>query len=336
MLLEIDKDLKETKIIPPQTINVIGQNEKSLENCITKLIGDVLFPELLVFGNERSFQSEPDIFAVNGKGDLIIFELKVHGQYDRGKTLQAMSYAERYSNWRYNDINAHFQKCINTGISFMEEFEQHYGFRIDESDFNRSQKIIIISHLSSLETAHAVSYWRSHGIDIQEYFYRFYQIEGKLYFELSNELYNPADNRGNCWINTNAKYGRYCYYDMVFHHKVATYGGRMNLIGNWLSKAYIFLYQNGYGIIGAGRGTSKISDTVYSEDAYTDDERNMHLRDFIHGVNMETKEIDTCIPAWKIKHLLERDFWFPNTVVPLSENDAKVLYNECRRVFQSN
>jgi len=334
MLLEIDAELKETKIIPPQTINFIGQNEKSLEQCITKLIGDVLFPDLLVFGNERSFQNEPDIFAVNGKGDLIIFELKVDGHYDRGKTLQAMSYAEKYSYWRYNDLNCHFQKCFGGSNNLKDEFIQHYGYPIDESDYNKKQKIIIISHLSSVETTHTVSYWRNRGIDIEEFFYRFYQIDGKLYFELSNELYNPADNRSHCWFNTNARYGGYCYYDMAVNQKVAAYGGRMNLIGNWLNKAYIFLYHNRRGIIGAGKGTSKISETIYQEGNYSDDERNMHLRDFVHGVNLETKELDAVIPAWRIKELLNRDFWFANTVVSLPESDAKILYEECLRIFK--
>lgn len=334
MLLEINKDLTETKFIPPMTIDAFGGNEKKLEKCLTELIGDVLFPELLVFGNERSFQSEPDIFAVNGKGDLVVFELKVAGQYDRGKTLQAMDYAQQYSHWRYPAINQHFKKCFSDVKEFIDLFEEHYGYKIEESDFNRHQKIIIISHSSSIETYNVASYWREKGIDIQEYFYRFYQIGDKMYFELSNELFNPTDNKGSCWINTNAKYGEFCYLDMVKKQKVAAYGSRANLIGKWLNKATIFLYHNGYGIIAAGQGTSKIQDGYYEEgDNYGDTERNIQLRNFIYGVNLETKKIKTYISASRIKELLERDFYFANTLVTLSDDEAKILYNECKKVF---
>ena len=335
MLLEINKELTETKFIPPVAIDAFGEDEKKLEACLTELIGDVLFPELLVFGNERSFQKEPDIFAVNGRGDLVVFELKVGGQYDRGKTLQAMDYAQRYSHWRYAAINQHYKKCFGDEKEFNESFEEHYGYKIEESDFNRKQKIIVISHSSSIDTFNVASYWRDKGIDIQEYFYRFYEIGEKIYFELSNELYNPSDNKGSCWINTNVKYGEYCYLDMVKHQKVAAYGSRGDLIGKWLNKATIFLYHNGYGIIAAGTGTSKIQETEYHEEEsdYGDDERNMQLKNFISGVNLETEEIKKYISAGRIKELLERDFWFANTIVPLSDEEAKILFDECKNVF---
>jgi len=333
MLLEINQDLTETKFITPMAIDAFGENEKKLEGCLSELIGDVLFPEFLVFGNERSFQTEPDIFAVNGRGDLVVFELKVGGQYDRNKTLQAMDYAQRYSYWRYTEINQHYKKCFDNGNEFIDLFEEHFGYKIEESDFNRKQKIIVISHSSSIEIYNVANYWREKGIDIQEYFYRFYEIGDKMYFELSNELYNPADNKGSCWINTNAKYGEYCYLDMIKNQKVAAYGSRSDLIGRWLNKATVFLYHNGYGIIAAGNGTSKIQDTRYEEDDYDDTERNMHLVKFITGVNLETKEIEKYIPANRIKELLGRDFYFPNTIVSLNDEEAKILYDECINVF---
>jgi hypothetical protein len=334
MLLEINQELTETKFITPMAIDAIGENEKKLEGCISDLVGDVLFPELLVFGNERSFQKEPDIFAVNGKGDLVVFELKVSGQYDRTKTLQAMDYAQRYSHWRYAAINHHYKKCFGDENEFINSFEEHFGYPIDESDFNKKQKIIVISHSSSIDINNMANYWRERGIDIQEYFYRFYEIGEKIYFELSNELYTPIDNKGSCWINTNSKYGELCYLDMVKNQKVATYGSRGDLIGKWLNKATIFLYHNGYGIIAAGNGTSRIQETYYKEGSeYEDDERNMHLKNFISGVNLETGAIEKYIPANRIKELLERDFYFPNTIVSLSDDEAKILYEECNNVF---
>lgn len=94
------------------------------------------------------------------------------------------------------------------------------------------------------------------------------------------------------------------------------------------------VYHNGYGIIAAGKGTARIEDKYYVEtDNYEDDERNMLLRNFIHGVNIETEEIDKYIEPSRIKELLERDFFFPNTIVTLTEDEAKKLFEECQIEF---
>ena len=102
MLFELDEQVKRFKPVTGMTIvDSLGGSEKDLESYLKKTIGDLLFPEYLVFGNERRFQGEADLFAVNSDGDLI------------------------------------------------DAFEEHYGFRIDLTEFNKRQKTIIISHSSS-------------------------------------------------------------------------------------------------------------------------------------------------------------------------------------------
>lgn|GEM_PF-5641631 len=92
MLFEMDEQAKGFKPVTGMNIvESLGGNEKYLENYLKETIGDILFPEYLIFGNERAFQREADLFAVNNAGDLIVFELKVGGHYDRGKTYQALS-----------------------------------------------------------------------------------------------------------------------------------------------------------------------------------------------------------------------------------------------------
>lgn len=46
------------------------------------MIGNEIFPEYMVFGNERSLQKEADLFAVDGNGSLVVIELKVEGHYE--------------------------------------------------------------------------------------------------------------------------------------------------------------------------------------------------------------------------------------------------------------
>ncbi len=332
MLFEMDAQSKGFKPVTGMNIvDSLGESEKHLENYLKEIIGDILFPEYMVFGNERSFQSEADLFAVNNKGDLVVFELKVHGHYDRGKVYQALSYAQRFSYWRYNEMNNHFKKCFPEHNELIDAFQEHYGYIIDLNEFNKKQKTIIISHSSSEDTGTITKYWKKSGVDIEEYFYRFYEVAGKRYFELSNELF-IQQNSYNCWINTCKTHFPEAYIDMIKHKKAATYGDRRGIIGEWMNKSYIFLYHNGYGIIGAGKGTATITD---SQNEILDiEERSIRLSNFISGVDLESGKILHSLEPGTIKELLQRDFYFPNSIVTMSQDEAKKLFDECNKSFK--
>ncbi len=332
MLFEMDKQSKEFKPVSGMNIvDSLGEHEKDLENYLKKIIGDILLPEYMVFGNERSLQREADLFAVNSSGDMVVFELKVHGHYDRGKAYQALSYAQSFSYWRYSEMNNHFKKCFPEAEELINAFEEHYGYKIDLTEFNKKQKIIVISHSSSEDTGAITKYWKKSGVDIEEYFYRFYEVNDKRYFELSNELFFPQ-NSYNCWVNTCKTHFQEAYLDMVKHKKAATYGDRRGLIGKWMNKSYVFLYHNGYGIIGAGKGTATIKDTHNEE--LDEEERSIKLSHFISGVDLDACKILYYLAPSTIKGLLQRDFYFANSIVTMSENEAKVLFEECKRNFK--
>ncbi|MDT3778429.1 hypothetical protein PJI16_12745 [Nitrospira sp. MA-1] len=332
MLFEWEEEVKGFKPVTGMSIvDSLDGDEKDLENYLKGIIGDLLFPEYLVFGNERSFQKEADLFAVNSSGDLVIFELKVKGHYDRGKIYQALDYAQHFSFWRYKEMNDHSQKCYPERNELIDAFEDHFGFRVDPTEFNKKQKVIVISHSSSEDTGRVSSYWKGLGVDIEEYFYRFYEVSGKRYFELSNELWFQK-NSYNCWINTNRKYNPKAYLDMVRGRKAATYGDRRSIIGSWMNKSYIFLYHNGFGVIGVGRGTATIQE--FYNDELQEEERSIKLSNFICGVDLATADITTCLSPGAIKELLQRDFYFPNSLVTLSEFEAEKLFKECKNTFR--
>lgn len=332
MLFEMTSDQKTFIPISSMTISdSIKGSEKDLENYLKGTIGDILFPEYLVFGNERSFQGEADLFAVNSEGDLVVFELKVHGQYDRSKVYQVLHYAQHFSYWRYNEMNQHYKKCFPSTGDLIDAFEEHFGFKIDISEFNKQQKAIVISHSSSETTSRVAKYWRKQGINLEEFFYRFYEVNGKTYFEISNELvFHQAGY--NCWINTCRTHFPEAYIDMIRSKKAATYNDRMGVIGQWMSKSFVFLYHNGYGIIAAGKGTANVKDSF--NEVIGADERAIKLSHFLSGVDIESKTIKASISASRIKEILQRDFYFPNSVVGLSEGEAKSLFQECEKIFK--
>ncbi|OQX02787.1 MAG: hypothetical protein BWK80_57110, partial [Desulfobacteraceae bacterium IS3] len=291
-----------------------------------------VFPEYFVFGNERSFQREADIFAVNGEGDLVVFELKVAGEYDRGKIYQALEYSQLFSRWEYSDMNAHYKKCYpNHSLALAEAFENHFGYRIDIGKYNRNQKIIVISNGSSLQTQTVSQYWKGKGIDIEEYYYRIYEIAETQYFELSTELY-VQNTANHCWINTCEKYIKGAYLDMVKNQKASAYGDVAWVVNESMKSSFVFLYLNGYGIVGAGVGTATIRDNGQEGD---DRERYIVLKDFVHGVDIQSGRVERSILPFEIKKMLNRDFWFATTRVPLSDENAKTLFEKAKSVFLS-
>lgn len=301
-------------------------NEKYLEEILSSMIGESIFQDYLVFGRERSFQKEADIFAINEDGDLVIFELKVDGQYDRSKVLQVMDYAAIFSKWGYKEINEHYKKCMRTSEEFLSKFEEKFPDGVSKDKFNRRQKMIIISNSSEKSISSAVEYWKRQGIDIEEYFYRFYKINNEFLFEITTDNFATEDSQ-NCWINTNSKYDKDAYKDMIINQKAAAYGDRANVITESMKNGYIFLYHNGYGIIAAGIGKNLIKENNKEEEKY------IKLKNFIHGCDDEGKIIKYIEPK-ELKYILEQDFYFPNTKIALDKKKAELLYKICKDRFQ--
>ena len=126
------------------------------------------------------------------------------------------------------------------------------------------------------------------------------------------------------------------YIDMVKNKKAAVYGDLCGLIGENLNKTTVFLYHNGYGIIGVGTGTAKFSERKVNN--FVGDEENAgFLSEFIHGVNLETYEIEKYISPARIKELSDRNLGFPTitkTKVILTETETANLLKECKRLFK--
>jgi len=181
-----------------------------------------------------------------------------------------------------------------------------------------------------MDTSAVSSYWKLKGIDIDKYFYRFYDPNGKRFFELSNGLFFNQ-NSGHCWINTCTRHNSEAVFDMIANRKAATYEERKGVIGSWMNRGNIFLYHNGYGVVASGIGTATIKDE-YNE-ILEGNERFIRLSGFVSGVDPVTKQIKASIPPQRIKELLGRNFYFPNSLVTLGKEEAEKLRLECERAF---
>ena len=73
MLFEVVGELEEIRPIAYLDISrKFKKREQKLEDFLRQKIGNEIFPEYMVFGNERNRQKEADLFAVDGNGSLVI------------------------------------------------------------------------------------------------------------------------------------------------------------------------------------------------------------------------------------------------------------------------
>ena len=81
MLYKLEQENDEVLGLEPvefKDLSSFGKYEKDLENLIANNILDLLFEDskLMPVFQERLYQAEADIYALNEYGELVIFELK--------------------------------------------------------------------------------------------------------------------------------------------------------------------------------------------------------------------------------------------------------------------
>ena len=76
--------------------------EKDLENLLANNLSDLYAEggQLMPIFQERQWQEEPDLCALDKNGNLIIFELK-RGYVPGDTTIQVMRYVQSYGQKRY-------------------------------------------------------------------------------------------------------------------------------------------------------------------------------------------------------------------------------------------
>jgi hypothetical protein len=182
----------------------IDGKEKDLENLIVENLQQLSCDEfsLMPIFQERQWQKEPDIVALDCKGNLVIFELKRYCA-DEDATLQIIRYAQEYGQMTYFELENEYKKYKGKAEILLSEAHRD-AFQLEErlspEVFNRKQRLIIIGNSSNEKLIKAVEYWRVQGLDIDFIPYRFYEIGKETYFEFFTKPYdehlNPADRKG--------------------------------------------------------------------------------------------------------------------------------------------
>lgn len=317
MLYQLSSAEKNYKKVKRTTLANIGWTEKDLENLLSQNINDLIYAnDLMTIFTERALQEEPDMLALDAKGDLYIFELKRWASSSEN-LLQVLRYGQLFGGSSYDDLNDLFKKHSKGSVELSEAHANHFDLtdsnKLEACDYNKKQHFIIVTNGLDQATIEAIAYWKKNGLNIDAITYWVYQIGEAQFIEF--DMYSPVEGylsyEGNAYVlNTNDSNDKKCTQDMLTNHKAAAYNGRWKEKIRKLQKGdCVFLYQSNVGIIAYGKADGKLEMAEY--EGYANEEFYMHLDDFqILKVPMSPSEM---------KRIADKGFPFLQTMYSISE-----------------
>lgn len=307
------------KRLSPVVLNI---TEKNIEDYIANNIKEVLpTTDLMTIFQERKWQEEPDIMAMNGKGDLYIFELK-RIQASEDNILQLLRYAQKFGSYEYSEINKIYQVYKNDNqFSLLDDLNKNLGNNIlSQNDINNKQHLYLITNGTNEDTIKKIKFWKSNGLDINLIIYWIFENNGNYFieFNICKDLEGLLEYEKRYYIvNTNSRFTQnFNLATFLNEEKVAIQGDIKNRIKTFKKGDIIFLYQNGDGIVARG----EIKDNqFYKKDwnGVKEDEYYMELSDFkrLTSKNYLTKKM--------LDEICKRNFVLTPTIIYLSENEGK-------------
>ena len=245
--------------VPFKDFSSFGNQEEDLEDLIARNVLDVLFEDasLMPIFQERSWQAEADIYALNEKGELIIFELK-RGTAGDDAVVQILRYAQHAGQWTYGKLQEMYRTYSGKTSGLAEAHQEAFALEValDPKEVNRRQHLIVIGSAADDGLISAVDYWRGQGVSIDFLPYRIYELSGKLYFEFFARPYdrhvNPGDVKG-VLFDTNKSYDEDSIWYMMNHACVAAFGDAQRFVDYVKPGDFVFFYHGGSGLVAAAR-----------------------------------------------------------------------------------
>lgn len=236
MLFKINQNDKAMlKGVVSTSLAQIGWDEKDLEKLISKNLSSFI-PEnqLMVIFQERQWQEEADIFALDKDGVLYIFELK-RWRSKQENLLQVLRYGQKFGQFDYEALQEmlrkyHKNSALELDESHKEYFKEVISQQLDREKFNFNQHFVVITNGVDLETLNAIQYWKKKGLRIDCLPYKVYEENGTFLLEFKS--FNPQnevlfEEESNVFIvNTNIAWSKSNYREMLDRNRAAAYGDR--------------------------------------------------------------------------------------------------------------
>ena len=311
-----------------------GQLEKDLEELIARSVLDILFEDasLMPIFQERQYQAEADVYALNEKGDLTIFELK-RGAAGEGAVHQALRYAQDAGQWSYSQLQDKYRQYSGTKsdlhLAHQEAFNLEYP--LDARALNGKQHLVVIGSAADENLINAVDYWQRQGISISFLPYRIYELGGEQYFEFFALPYdkhkNPADTKG-VLFDTNRSWDEEAIWYMVENERVAAFGDAKRFVEYIHPGDFVFFSHKWVGLVAAARVKKGRMQAPNAETLYRDIE-------FITPIP-ERNKVLKAMPFGVVSEVTGKRFFWARTIkVPyLSKTEAEHLAKELNQYLE--
>ena len=308
-----------------------GHLEKDLEELIARSILDVLFEDasLMPIFQERQLKAEADIYALNEKGELIIFELK-RGSAGEDAVHQALRYTQAAGQWSYATLHNKYQQYTGDNTDLHQAHKEAFNleYALDAKEMNNKQHLVVIGSAADDSLINAVDYWKRQGISIDFLPYRIYELDGEKYFEFFALPYdkhkNPGDMKG-VLFDTNRSWDEESIWYMMEKSRVAAFGDAKRFV-EYIYPGDIVFFSHGWtGIVAAAKikkgSIKKPDDDTFYRDV-----------EFLTPIPKKGEEIKA-MPFGKVSEITGKSFFWARTIkVPyLSKEAAENLVKELKK-----
>lgn len=314
-----------------------GWNEKDLERYMAANLPALLQEEeLMPIFQERPWQPEPDILALDEDGVLYIFELK-RWESNENNLLQVMRYGQKVGRYNYDELNDLFEKyrrdqgADNPKRSLQSFHEEYFGLSgdgngLEPGDFNEKQRFIVVTAGLDMDTVEAINYWNEQGLPVEAKVFRVYEIEDQFLFEFdpyvppqSAEYYQAETH--NYIVNTNYSWDKEAYQQMLKNDYAAAYGDRKIAVDSIQKGDRVFLYHTGQGVIAAG-----VAEDGSHPKEFEGKPDAMHCVPCSFGIKVDPDaEKDQVVSAREINQELGTGYRFRQTAFSISDEMADTI-----------
>jgi len=321
--------------VPFKDFASFGKLEKDLEELIAKSILDILFEDssLMPIFQERQYQAEADIYALNEKGDLNIFELK-RGAAGEGALHQVLRYAQDAGQWSYSKLQKKYQQYSNTNIDLTQAHQEAFSLEhpLEAKEINAKQHLLVIGSAADNRLINSIDYWKKQGISIEFLPYRIYEIGEQKYFEFFALPYdrhrNPSDLKG-VLFDTNRSWDEESIWYMMENNRVAAFGDAKRFIEYVYPGDIVFFSHKWAGLVAAAK--------VNKGDIKAPDSKTLY-RDvtFMTPIPKKGKKLKA-MSFKKVSEVTGKSFFWARTIkVPyLSKEEAEHLATELKKYLEA-
>ncbi len=286
MIFNLNQSAYEIKRRKGLRLADLGWKEEGFQKLMYENL-EVLLPEdeLLLIMQSRKWQEEPDLMAIDGNGDLFIFELKAWESQD-SNLLQVMRYGQIFGQYDYRQLNDLFLKFYPNKNGLLDELNAKFNTDLTEDQINQTQKFILITNGLDFKTRAAIEYWSTQGVNIASWTYKLYKIDNQILLDFETYRKHPDPyediDEGYYILNTNYNNSSVDDADMLENQKAAAFFEPWKFKIEQLNKGdKVFLYRSGTGIVAKGMASGRLVKSNYQGNPeHANEEYAMNLDQF--------------------------------------------------------